>query len=147
MASLWAESGKEARAAGDTAAATKFYRRSLDLDPDYAPAHLGMGDCLADEGVSAEALGHWSRALEDGAACNTCCPRCIKEGRSLRARNHSADQCFNHPDPAIAKANKEAALNRMQSRFESKLKSNSTTVVNREQEQIDKLVRKLQGGM
>jgi len=68
MASLWAESGKEARAAGDTAAATKLYRRSLDLDPDYAPAHLGIGDCLADEGISEEALGHWSRALEDGAA-------------------------------------------------------------------------------
>lgn len=68
LASLWAECGREAYGNGSAEAATRFYRRALDLDPDYAPAHLGMGDCLADQDTMPEALDHWGRALDNGAA-------------------------------------------------------------------------------
>ncbi len=68
LASLWAERGREAYQEGDTRGATKFYQRALDLDPDYAPAHLGAGDCLAAEDTLPEALEHWEMALGDGAA-------------------------------------------------------------------------------
>jgi lipopolysaccharide biosynthesis regulator YciM len=67
LASLWAECGKEAHRNGDAPAAAGFYRKALDLDPDYAPAHLGLGDCLADGTPSAEALAHWSKVLDNGA--------------------------------------------------------------------------------
>jgi len=68
MASLWAECGREAYQDGDTKAATKFYHKALALDPGYAPAHIGVGDCLSDEDTLPEALRHWEMALGDGAA-------------------------------------------------------------------------------
>jgi lipopolysaccharide biosynthesis regulator YciM len=68
LASLWAESGKESYRGGDLTRATEFYRRSLGLDADYAPAHLGLGDCLADQDALPEAMTHWGKALDDGAA-------------------------------------------------------------------------------
>jgi lipopolysaccharide biosynthesis regulator YciM len=68
LASLWAECGKEAYQGGDAEAAMSCYRRALDLDPGYAPAHLGIGDCLADQDTLPQALEHWQKALENGAA-------------------------------------------------------------------------------
>ncbi len=68
LASLWAERGREALKEGNASAAMGFYDRSLQFDPDYAPAHLGAGDCLAEEGSVPEALVHWDKALSAGGA-------------------------------------------------------------------------------
>jgi len=68
LASLWAECGKESYRAGELERATGYYGRSLELDADYAPAHLGMGDCLADQDALPQAMNHWRKALDNGAA-------------------------------------------------------------------------------
>lgn len=68
LASLWAQRGREALQDGDADAAMEFYDRSLQLDPDYAPAHLGAGDCLAEGKSMPQALAHWEKALGSGGA-------------------------------------------------------------------------------
>lgn len=68
LASLWAECGKEAYRGDETDAAARFYRKALDLDPEYAPAQLGMGDCLARRDDLEDAVAHWGKVLDDGAA-------------------------------------------------------------------------------
>lgn len=68
LASLWAERGRAAQQDGDAREAEGHFHRALQLDPSYAPAHLGVGDCraLADDDLSA--MRHWELALSDGSA-------------------------------------------------------------------------------
>jgi lipopolysaccharide biosynthesis regulator YciM len=68
LASLWAQQGREALQEGDVEAAIGFYEKSLQLDPAYAPAVLGAGDCLVEQGERAQALAHWEEALSAGPA-------------------------------------------------------------------------------
>ena len=68
LASLWAERGREALQEGDSERSLKSYEKALQLDPAYAPAHVGAGDCLASSDSMPQAMAHWESALGDGAA-------------------------------------------------------------------------------
>jgi lipopolysaccharide biosynthesis regulator YciM len=68
LASLWAERGRAAQQEGDGKAAEGHFGRALQLDPGYAPAHLGVGDCRALDSDPTAAMEHWERALADGTA-------------------------------------------------------------------------------
>ena len=68
LASLRTEQGRSAWQEGDQRAAQKHFGAALQFDVDYAPAHLGIGDCLAGEGSVEAALKHWEQALADGPA-------------------------------------------------------------------------------
>ena len=51
-------------ARGQSSLAAKFYRRALEIDPDYAPALVGMGRSLLRAEKYAEAMGNATRALQ-----------------------------------------------------------------------------------
>jgi len=68
LASLWAERGRAAQHDGNAEDAEGHFHRALQLDPAYAPAHLGVGDCRALAGDPVSALRHWELALSDGTA-------------------------------------------------------------------------------
>jgi lipopolysaccharide biosynthesis regulator YciM len=67
LASLWTERGRAATKQGNAHEAVSCYEKALQLDPGYAPAHLGAGDCLSATDTGA-AMQHWQMALDDGAA-------------------------------------------------------------------------------
>jgi len=46
----------------------RCYESALELDPGYAPAHLGFGDSQDNRGDLPRALQHWEMALGDGTA-------------------------------------------------------------------------------
>ena len=48
---------------GDLARATQHYRRALQIQPDYAPAHNNLGTALMAEGDVASAAASYERAL------------------------------------------------------------------------------------
>jgi tetratricopeptide (TPR) repeat protein len=48
---------------GETEQAIEWYRRSLDLCPDYADAHFNLASALARAGRANEAARHWQRYL------------------------------------------------------------------------------------
>lgn len=50
--------------ASNPAAAESAYRTALDLDPDFADAHLDLGRLLHAAGAVHDALGHYARAKE-----------------------------------------------------------------------------------
>ena len=50
--------------AGSPAEARQAYARALDLDPDYADAHVNLGRMLHESGDAAAAEPHYRRALE-----------------------------------------------------------------------------------
>ena len=56
--------GDALSAAGETAPASMFYRRALDLDPDYAPALVGMGRGLLRAEKYSDAMRNATRALQ-----------------------------------------------------------------------------------
>ena len=68
LASLWTERGNAARKDGDARTAVSCYETALELDPGYAPAHLGAGDSQNKSGDLPRALQHWEMALGDGTA-------------------------------------------------------------------------------
>ncbi len=68
LASLWTERGRAALHDGDAKTAAAHYDQALALEPDYAPAHLGAGDCLARSDDLRGAMEHWEAALHDGSA-------------------------------------------------------------------------------
>jgi pentatricopeptide repeat protein len=49
--------------AGDFDGAVAYYRRALDVDPDFALAHTNLGVILMHQGRHDEAATHWERAL------------------------------------------------------------------------------------
>lgn len=49
---------------GQTGTAAKFYRRALEIDPDYAPALVGMGRSLLRAEKYAEVMGNATRGLQ-----------------------------------------------------------------------------------
>jgi len=49
---------------GDAARAEEVWRRAIELDPDSAPAHYGLGQALAGRGRVAEAIASFERAIE-----------------------------------------------------------------------------------
>ena len=51
-------------ARGHTATATSYYRRALELDPDYAPALVGMGQSILRAKKYADAMRNAARALQ-----------------------------------------------------------------------------------
>ncbi len=51
-------------ARGQTASAAMFYRRALEIDPDYAPALVGIGRSLLRAEKYGEAMSNATRALE-----------------------------------------------------------------------------------
>jgi tetratricopeptide (TPR) repeat protein len=57
-------SGDALQARGNPAAAAGYYRRALEIDPDYAPALVGMGDSLLRAKMYAEAMRNATRALQ-----------------------------------------------------------------------------------
>ena len=68
LASLWTERGNAAQKNGDSQTALRCYESALELDPGYAPAHLGFGDSQDNRGDLPRALQHWEMALGDGTA-------------------------------------------------------------------------------
>jgi tetratricopeptide (TPR) repeat protein len=44
--------------------AVDYYRKSLELRPDFVEALVSLGNTLESLGKSREARGHWSRAME-----------------------------------------------------------------------------------
>lgn len=48
----------------DLEAATEAFERTLELRPDYAPAHMRLGRVLVDRGRRQQAAAHFERALE-----------------------------------------------------------------------------------
>jgi len=56
--------GDALQAKGHTAFAASYYRRALELDPDYAPALVGIGDSLLRAKVYADAMRNATRALQ-----------------------------------------------------------------------------------
>ncbi|MGB8329720.1 MAG: tetratricopeptide repeat protein, partial [Polyangiales bacterium] len=52
------------QARGQTAAAANYYRRALDIDPDYAPALVGMGDSFLRAKKYPDAMKNATRALQ-----------------------------------------------------------------------------------
>jgi tetratricopeptide (TPR) repeat protein len=48
----------------DVAAAMQWYRRALEMSPDYADAHFNLAGALARGGRGDEAVAHWQRYLE-----------------------------------------------------------------------------------
>ncbi|MFQ5744254.1 MAG: tetratricopeptide repeat protein [Acidobacteriota bacterium] len=71
MASLWTERGRAAWGDGDLETALANFTTALELDADYAPAHLGAGDCFAERGEIEAAVRHWQEALSDSPAWAT----------------------------------------------------------------------------
>ena len=51
-------------AEGHTGVATSYYRRALELDPDYAPALVGMGQSILRAKKYSDAMRNASRALQ-----------------------------------------------------------------------------------
>jgi tetratricopeptide (TPR) repeat protein len=51
-------------AQGETAIAATYYRRALDLDPDYAPALVGIGRSILRAEKYSEAMSNATRALQ-----------------------------------------------------------------------------------
>ena len=49
---------------GDLMSATAWYRRALEMQPDYADAHFNLAGALARAGRGDEAVKHWQRYLE-----------------------------------------------------------------------------------
>ncbi len=68
LASLWTARGTEAEHESKHDEAMNFYQKALQLEPAYAPALLGAGDCLAKKGALSKALSHWDAALNAGGA-------------------------------------------------------------------------------
>ncbi|MGB8221331.1 MAG: tetratricopeptide repeat protein [Polyangiales bacterium] len=56
--------GDALQARGNPAAAAGYYRRALEIDPDYAPALVGMGDSLLRAKMYADAMRNATRALQ-----------------------------------------------------------------------------------
>lgn len=56
--------GEELQARGHTALAASYYRRALEIDPDYAPALVGMGDGFLRAKKYADAMSSATRALQ-----------------------------------------------------------------------------------
>lgn len=56
--------GQAARVAGDDVRAIALYRRALEIDPNFASAHAGLGTVLAGNFPVPEALPHLIRAFE-----------------------------------------------------------------------------------
>lgn len=57
--------------AGDRYLAHRFdesilhYKKLVDIDPHYAPAHEGLGDVYAQQGMKEEAVSEWVRSAEE----------------------------------------------------------------------------------
>lgn len=56
--------GDALQARGNPGIAASYYRRALEIDPDYAPALIGMGDSLLRAKMYAEAMKNATRALQ-----------------------------------------------------------------------------------
>ncbi len=56
--------GNQLRSRGRIDEAVGSYRRALNVNPDYALAHVNLGNVLRDQGRPSEALGHHTRAVE-----------------------------------------------------------------------------------
>lgn len=54
--------------ASDADAAERHFRAALDLRPDYAPAHFGLGTCVLERAAPEAALEHLQQAVETGGA-------------------------------------------------------------------------------
>jgi predicted TPR repeat methyltransferase len=54
--------GQGALAERDFAAAADLFRQTIEIAPDWAPAHLALGDALAGQGDSGEAAAAWGQA-------------------------------------------------------------------------------------
>lgn len=70
----------------DPEAAIERFRTALDRRPDYAPAHLRLGECLLDTGRTEEGLDHLEQALDAGspwalAALDPLAAACREAGR------------------------------------------------------------------
>ncbi len=52
----------------DADAAERHFRAALDLRPDYAPAHFGLGTCVLERAAPEAALEHLQQAVETGGA-------------------------------------------------------------------------------
>jgi tetratricopeptide (TPR) repeat protein len=44
--------------------AIRQWRKALEVDPKYGPAHAGLGETLYAQGSFSEALAHWREAIE-----------------------------------------------------------------------------------
>jgi tetratricopeptide (TPR) repeat protein len=59
------ELGEVFRLSRRTTDAETCYRRALELQPNFAPAHIGLGNLLSMEGNKPEALAHYQEAVRE----------------------------------------------------------------------------------
>ena len=58
------QQGEEAFAKGQWDQAVAHYRKALEIRPDYAEAHVDLGNVLTSRGQVDEAIAHYQKALE-----------------------------------------------------------------------------------
>ncbi len=63
-AAFFAQLGSSQLANGDTAGAAANFKKALELDPNHAPAMIGMGDIALRQGLFGDAIAHLKRAAK-----------------------------------------------------------------------------------